>query len=134
MTTVKRSLTFVLLVLASATGFALTKKEKFNAPAEEVFTAALKAARKDYNVTFVDDKHMMITFHTNQSGLSFPLDCNATVQAEGESAAEVEVDVHMTGGQKVSWGSDKRTAEKFLKTLSEELDHSQKAKTSSPAK
>src|SRR5579864_1771274 len=120
---------FVLMLPISA--FAKPKEKKYNNSAHDVFEAALKTAREQHVVTYVDEKNLMFTFETGTSLTSYGFVANATIQPAGDNKCTLIINVQKkNAGQNMSfaWGAGDRMADKFFKQVTEELEGSPQQK------
>ncbi len=111
-----------VLFLLPATIRAEPKTRVFNlAPADRVFEAAHKVARQHHTISYVDEKHLTLAFHTGTSMSSWGFDCNASVEAIEGGKARLTINVQKTKRQLFAWGGGDRTADNFFKWVEEEL-------------
>jgi hypothetical protein len=73
--------------------YAKPKEKAFNNSAQEVFEAALRTARGRHVVTYTDEKHLMFTFETGTSGLSYGYVANAAVGPEASDKSRLIINV-----------------------------------------
>ncbi len=119
-------------LLAPTSLLAKPKTKTFDNPPQQVFDAALRTARERHVVTFVDDKHLMLTFETGVSALSYGFVANASVEAEPDGKSTLIINVqHKNSGKNASFSfnAGDRMADKFYEQVGGELgrETSQKA-------
>lgn len=100
-------------------------KEKIykNTPAD-IFQAALRSAREEHVVTYVDEKNLMMTFETGVSALSYGFVANASVEPLPDGSSKLIINVqHKNDGKNVSYsfGAGDRMANKFFAKVEEQL-------------
>jgi PEGA domain len=128
---------FVFL-MCQVSAFAKPKRKEFNNSAKNVFDAALRTARERHVVTYVDEPHLMFTFETGTSMLSYGFVANASVEPKGEDKCVLTLNVqHKNSGKNVSFSFNAggRMADKFFSQVEEELarQSTQKTAESPPA-
>ena len=80
------------------------KVKTYSNTADQVFQAALRTAREKHVVTYVDDKHYMLTFETGTSLTSYGFNANASVEDAGEGKSKLIVNVQKKNDAKsMSW-------------------------------
>jgi hypothetical protein len=110
----------VLVLLLPALAMAKPKKKTYGNSPQDVFQAALKTARDRHVVTFVDEKNLLLTFHTGQSAFSSGFIANATVEpAPGGSTLTINVQKKDGGG--LDFDAGDRMADKFFDQVGQEL-------------
>jgi hypothetical protein len=132
----KKFALLVLIVVAACPILALAKpKEKtYDATPERVYEAALRTAKMHHNVTYIDDKHLMFTFQTGSSAMSYGYECNASVEKAGEDKATLYINTQKKtnstgkGTQLTTFGAGGRMADKFFDWVTEELAKGKSAK------
>src|ERR1019366_2556540 len=84
----KRAVIFMAFILMTPLLLhAKPKQRTYNNSPDQVFQAALRTARERHVVTYVDDKHYMLTFESGTSWASYGFNANASVEAEGDGKA-----------------------------------------------
>jgi len=124
-------LVFALGLIIPSCLFGKPKRKSYNNSAEQVFDAALRTARERHVVTYVDEKHLMFTFETGKSALSYGFVANASVEPESESKSALLVNVQHknTGKNEMSFNAGDRMANKFYEQVEEELARASSQKT-----
>jgi len=122
----RRSLAVVLLICAvfQVAAFAKPKKKDFNNAPKEVFDASLRTAREKHVVTYVDEPHLMFTFETGTSALSYGFVANASVEPVDGTKSTLLINVqHKNSGKSASFSfnAGDRMADKFFAQVTEEL-------------
>ena len=124
---------FLVLIFLTGTSAVLSAKPKervFDAPADQLFQAALTVAREHHVVTYVDKASLTFTFSSGVSLTSWGFVANVSVkrlspkqveQAWAPDLASVLVINVQKKGQLFAWGAGGRLAEKFFKRVKEEL-------------
>src|ERR1039457_4999404 len=100
------------------------KQRTYNNSSDQVFQAALRTARERHVVTYVDDKHYMLTFESGTSWTSYGFNANASVEAEGDGKATLIINVQKKNvGTTMSWsmGAGDRMADEIFKQVEQEL-------------
>jgi hypothetical protein len=110
-----------IVVLVAAGAFAASKKRIFEGDPDKIFAATLKVAKEHHVVSFIDDKHRLVTFHSGASVSSWGMEWNASVEPAGQGKSELILNPQQSKGQLVSWGAGGRAADKFFKWVEDEL-------------
>jgi hypothetical protein len=117
-------LAFLVSCLFPLTAFAKPKEKIYkNAPAD-VFQAALRCAREEHVVTYVDEKNLMLTFETGVSALSYGFVANASVEPLPDGSSKLLINVqHKNDGKNASYsfGAGDRMANKFFEKVDQGL-------------
>jgi hypothetical protein len=123
----------VLAVMFICPGlFAKPKEKVYNNTPQEVFQAALRAARERHVVTYVDEKNLMVTFETGTSAFSYGFNANASVEQEADGKSKLIVNVQKKNAgnnASLSMGAGGRMADKFFEQVEEELARQSQQKT-----
>src|SRR4051812_13171344 len=88
----------------------------FNAPAEQVFAAALRSIQQQkHEVKATDQKRMQVTFHVGTTAWAWGYNMMLTVDPATDSSAKVFIAVlAKSGGGALSWGSGKKEVRKVF--------------------
>lgn len=127
-----RFIVVTIVAMLSVAAQAEPKKKVFNNSSDQVFKAALRAARERHVVTYVDEKSLMFTFETGRSITSEGFVANASVEPEGDDKSTLIINVQTKKG--FSWGAGDRMADKFYQQVGDELagDPQQKSAVKPP--
>lgn len=130
----KRTIAAVVIALCimQIAAFAKPKRKEFNNTPKEVFDAALRTAREKHVVTYVDEPHLMFTFETGVSALSYGFVANASVEPASEAKSALLINVqHKNSGKSAgfSFNAGDRMADKFYEQVTEELARKPTQKT-----
>lgn len=117
-------ISLMLLFIFQVAAFAKPKRKDFNNSPKQVFDAALRTARERQVVTYVDEPHLMFTFETGVSMMSYGFVANASVEpaSGGKSTLIINVQHKNTGRNAgFSFNAGDRMADKFYEQVTEEL-------------
>ncbi|HMD87212.1 MAG TPA: hypothetical protein VKO18_21195 [Terriglobia bacterium] len=110
------SLVLFVILLSAIAGFAKPKQRTFNASPDELFKVALKVARLQHVITYVDKSERLFSFSTGRAGL----DCTAGVEPEGPDKSTLTINMKRTQDASIFNGSDK-IAKKLFDAVEDEL-------------
>lgn len=104
--TTKRSLIFLMVVLipGSVLASAKPKERTFSGTQQQVFEAALTAARQNYVINYVDEKHFLIAFEQGAGAFHGEIMFNVVVGPEKDG--KVTVSLNYQGKRGKPMGGD----------------------------
>jgi len=122
-------ITALLLLVAMAAPMLVAQeppdwaKREYEAPATQVFAAALRCIQQQkHEVKSKDDHRMQVTFHVGTTAWSWGYNMMLMVDAIDASHSKVVVAVlSKSGGSAFSWGSGKKEVRKILAGIDAEL-------------
>jgi len=115
---------FLFSCLYPVAAYAKPKEKIYKNTPTEVFEAALRTAREQHVVTYVDEKNLMMTFETGVSAFSYGFVANASVEQLPDGTTKLIINVqHKNNGKNVSYSfnAGDRMANKFFEQVEEEL-------------
>lgn len=115
------------LVLSSALAYGGEPKiGTFSGSRSDVFTAAVRAAQKNWAVRFADEKQGVVTFSTGISMTSNGMECSAIIEEIEPGKTRVTMKSQKKA-QLYAWGVGGRIAKKFFAAIDAELAASRAA-------
>ena len=128
----------LFLLLALPPAWAGPKTKSYDAPAKNVFAAALLAAREQYVVSDVDQKNLAFAFASGASFTSYGFNCNVVAEPRGNDKTKLILNVQkkLAGkfGESFAWGAGGRLAKKFFKEVAAKLKADAKPEAKPEAK
>jgi len=110
-----------ILLTVPIPGYSKDKVKVFQGGSERVFEAGLKAAQKNWRVTFSDRKAMMFTFSTGTSLTTWGMEVGVSLRELDRGRVEVTLRSQKKS-QVFAWGAGGRIADKFFNELQRQLD------------
>lgn len=97
-------------------------KRDYAAPADQVFAAALKSIQEQHHeVKTKDDGSRTVDFHVGTTAWSWGYNMRLAVTPIDENHARAVVEISLSGGKAVPWGSGKKEVRKILAGIDAEL-------------
>jgi hypothetical protein len=97
-------------------------KREFDAPANQVYAAALRSIQQQkHEVQSKDEKAYTVDFHVGMTAWSWGYNMRLVVTPIDEKRSRVTVGVLRSGGKVFSWGSGKKEVRKIFGGIDAEL-------------
>lgn len=97
-------------------------KRTFSAPADRVFSAALKSiAAQHHEVKSKDEVNRVVRFHVGVSAWSWGYNMILKVATAENNTSNVFIEIARSGGKAFSWGSGKKEVQKIFNGIEKEL-------------